>query len=124
MAERKRFKLYKQKKEWVIGCSTLFLSLTLGAVDVQAADNSPSANGENPATAANPAVLADRQTPSLASTNQQELVSAAPKTRDQSVSNQAAPTEATQQAANNTNQATAPRFACNYHYWPVFFRSS
>ncbi|WP_242362089.1 mucin-binding protein [Limosilactobacillus antri] len=108
MAERKRFKLYKQKKEWVIGCSTLFLSLTLGAVDVQAADNSPSANGENPATAANPAVLADRQTPSLASTNQQELVSAAPKTRDQSVSNQAAPTEATQQAANNTNQATAP----------------
>lgn len=104
MTKRRHFKLYKQKKKWVIGCSTLLLSLTLGAVDVQANDNLSSTNVDN----SNPASSTNSPSHPVTSTNQQELVSVAPKTDDQSVSNQTATQTAPTTTSNNNTQDTAP----------------
>ena len=104
MTAKKQFKLYKQKKHWVIGCSTLLLSLTLGAVDVQAADNSTTEKTDDAqlATANSPETSTAVPLRSTGTTEPQGQTNANP------VTSQATPSAVPQQAANNTTQATAP----------------
>ena len=49
MSVIKRYKLYKQKKQWVIGCSAFLLSLTMG-MTVAHADQTNSATPATPTT--------------------------------------------------------------------------
>ena len=104
MTAKKQFKLYKQKKQWVIGCSTLLLSLTLGAVDVQAADNSTTEKTDDAqlATANSPETSTAVPLRSTGTTEPQGQTNANP------VTSQATPSAVPQQTANNTTQATAP----------------
>ena len=92
------------KKQWVIGCSTLLLSLTLGAVDVQAADNSTTEKTDDAqlATANSPETSTAVPLRSTGTTEPQGQTNANP------VTSQATPSAVPQQAANNTTQATAP----------------